>query len=245
MPDTAKVALSAATARSQEATIWHPPPSQCPAPSRRPEPAADDGLHDPAARGKQALVIRQIRMGAHLLEIVPGTESPTRRGDHDAADLLVRRDIVERRLQFRQHLLRQGVERAGRFSVSVTTPSRILPHQDLFVRDAHGRSIASPPKNLARRRWAARLTVTARSRRMHWSPKPEASPFGPGATLKRGPADACDCGLAGLSWRAMKSLRRYGRYRHDRHHPAPQRPLHARLQPPRAREGAGRCPPMR
>ena len=73
----------------------------------------DDGLHDAAALGEQGFVVILARIGAHLLEVVPGAEGLAGRRENDAAHGVVILDIVESRLQRRQHLLGQGVEPGG------------------------------------------------------------------------------------------------------------------------------------
>ena len=111
MPETAKVALSAATARSQVATSWQPAAVAMPCTRAITGTGQiDDALHDPAALGEQGFVVVLARIGAHLLEVVPGAEGLAGRRENDAANGLVVLDIVERRLQRRQHLLGQGVE---------------------------------------------------------------------------------------------------------------------------------------
>ena len=69
-----------------------------------------DRQHHAAALGKQALVVGQRRLGAHLAQIVPGAERAARGGDDQHAGRGVTGNQVELGLQRIQHGLRQGIE---------------------------------------------------------------------------------------------------------------------------------------
>jgi hypothetical protein len=73
----------------------------------------DQGHHHPAALLEQLLHIGLAVVGTHLLEVVAGTEGLAGAGNDHHAHRCILGDGIERRLQFGQQFLRQGIKLPG------------------------------------------------------------------------------------------------------------------------------------
>jgi hypothetical protein len=66
--------------------------------------------HHAAALGKQLLVVSQLRVLGHILEVMPCAKGPALGRQHHHTHLLVPGHGIQRRLQGREHFAAQGVE---------------------------------------------------------------------------------------------------------------------------------------
>ena len=108
-PLTANFASLDATARSHIATSWQPAAVAMPC-TRAITGTGSRWIDSIIARAavEQRAVVVERRLGAHLLQVVPGAERLAGGGEHDDARRFVGRDRVELRLQRRQHRLGQA-----------------------------------------------------------------------------------------------------------------------------------------
>ena len=72
-----------------------------------------NGQHHAAALCKQLLVVSQLGVGRHVLEVVPRTKGLARASQHHHARSVIPRHIIQRLLQCREHFTTQGVEAGG------------------------------------------------------------------------------------------------------------------------------------
>ena len=102
-PGVANLASEDATARSHDATSWHPAAVAIPC------TFAITGCGSAARliiirlhRAKQCLHLRHVAHGADFLQVVTRAEAAPVRREHDHPHAAIRRDAVERRLQIRR-----------------------------------------------------------------------------------------------------------------------------------------------